>query len=135
MEVEIIRLGHSTDNNDSSRERQDFGSPRQQRLQFRHSWSLQNISWHLQTWNIGGVWGVYEKAGGLTLLVDHIEWEKLHQFNMPELYDTKNIAQHRQTAYRRVQLLQDVIKHTQTILISWFILSYSLYSIHYLVLL
>ena len=37
---------------------------------------------------------VAEMVQGLKMYFgDHIDWEELHQFNMPELYDTKNIAQ------------------------------------------
>ena len=37
---------------------------------------------------------VAEMVQGLKMYFgDHIDWEELHQFNMPELYDTNNIAQ------------------------------------------
>ena len=47
----------------------DAGPPGQQRLQSGHPGPVQNIPWNLQASHLGGLRGVHEQTGSLSLLV------------------------------------------------------------------
>ena len=42
---------------------------------------------------------------------DHIDWERLHQFNMPELYDTKDIG--RESIKIADDIKEDIAYHSK----------------------